>query len=139
MTVRYSEDLADKICQLLADDNSERAIEKMPGMPSRVTMRQWRIDNPDFLAKCARARLDQSHAIVEDMADIEKGVLKPANDADHVDPQAARVALSSKQWRAAKLNVAYSDRVHLQTEGSMAVAVTIQRLSDAQTGEGEPA
>lgn len=111
MNIKYSETVADRICELLAADHSERAIAKMDGMPSRETMRLWREEHPEFLAKCARARLDQAHSIVSDMADIEAGVLKPINDADHIDPQAARVALSSKQWRAAKLNTTYSDRI----------------------------
>lgn len=53
---RYTEELADKICNLIEEGHSERQIAKMPGMPSTVTMRKWKDDHPDFLARSARAR-----------------------------------------------------------------------------------
>lgn len=53
---RYTEVLADKICNLIEEGHSERQIAKMPGMPSTVTMRKWKDDHPEFLARSARAR-----------------------------------------------------------------------------------
>lgn len=52
----YTDALAEKICGLIEEGYSERKISKMPGMPSTVTMRKWKDDHPDFLARSARAR-----------------------------------------------------------------------------------
>ncbi len=128
MNVKYSEELATRICELLASDNSERAISEMEGMPSRETMRLWREMHPEFLAKCACARLDQAHSIVSDMADIEDGMLKPITDATRIDPQAGKAALSSKQWRASKLNTDYSDRNKTDLNVTGEIKVIIQKF-----------
>ena len=67
-------------------------------MPSRQTVHDWMATNPDFLAKCARAREEQADFIVEDCIDIEDKTL-----SGDYNPAAARAVLASKQWRASKL------------------------------------
>lgn len=53
---KYSEELAQKICDLIEQGYSERQISKMEGMPSTMTMRRWKEENPDFCVRSARAR-----------------------------------------------------------------------------------
>lgn len=110
VNVKYSPEIAAKVCELLATDHSEVAICEMPGMPSRETLRLWRRDKPEFLAECARAREEQADCIVDKMAKVEADVLVKGEEG--LDPQAAKVALSSMQWRAEKLGRArYGARV----------------------------
>lgn len=52
----YSEELAEKICGLIEEGYSERQIAKMEGMPSTVSIWQWKQENPEFLKRSARAR-----------------------------------------------------------------------------------
>jgi hypothetical protein len=88
---------------------SELSIEKREGMPSRETLRLWRKDNADFLAQCARARIDQAHSIVDGIEDIEARTLD-----GEIDAAAARCVISSRQWRASKLAPkSYGDRMTL--------------------------
>lgn len=53
---KYSDALAQKICDLLEEGYSMRQIAAMPGMPSTTTMVKWKEDHPDFLLRSARAR-----------------------------------------------------------------------------------
>lgn len=53
---KYSEELARKICELIAQGKSEAKISKMAGMPSEMTIRRWKDEHPDFCALSARAR-----------------------------------------------------------------------------------
>ena len=93
-----SEELQDRICDLLSEDVSMRRICEMEDMPSRRTVLRWLSENPSFAAKCARARSEQADYLNEDMAEIEEKTL-----TGEIDPAAARAVLASKQWRASKL------------------------------------
>lgn len=53
---KYSEELARKICELIAQGKSEAKISKMAGMPSEMTIRRWKDEHPDFCALSAHAR-----------------------------------------------------------------------------------
>lgn len=52
----YSDALAEKIVELIADGYSERQIEALEGMPSRRTILRWKDEHPDFCRLSARAR-----------------------------------------------------------------------------------
>lgn len=95
----YSEELADLFCERLADGKrSERQICEDDDMPSRVTLRTWKLEKPDFFAKCAHAREEQAEVHHEEMDTIEARTL-----SGDLNPQAASVVLSNKRWRMEKL------------------------------------
>ena len=122
MSWLYSDELAERICEQLADGQSLRAICAADDMPDRTTVMRWQASNPDFATKCARAREAQADHLFEGMAEIEDGVLSGA-----VDAQAARVVLSSQQWRASKLRPkVYGDKTMLSGDADNPVALTIQ-------------
>jgi transposase len=103
----YTQKLAEEICARLADGESLRAICRDDHMPDRSTVLRWEDAHEDFAAKCARARNWQADHEFDRMHEIECGVLDGS-----IDPQSARVVLSSKQWRASKLAPKkYGDRV----------------------------
>jgi hypothetical protein len=82
----------------MSEGESLRAICRDEHMPNRVTVLRWEDANFEFATKCARARAWQGEWIVDDVAAVEAGVL-----AGNFTPEQAKVAISSKQWRAAKL------------------------------------
>ena len=77
----YSDEIATRICERLANDESMRAICSDPDMPDRETVNRWCEARPEFSAKCARARDDQSDGIVDDIAQIERKTLSGEVDA----------------------------------------------------------
>ena len=94
---RFSQKLADEICGQIAAGASLRTVCKQPGMPARFTVLRWLAsgDYPDFIVAYQGAFAAQADAIEEDMAEIETKLMK-----GRMDPQRARVALASMQWRA---------------------------------------
>jgi hypothetical protein len=114
--IEYTEELAERICSRLIEGESMNQIAKDPDMPSRATMLRWMAGNADFGARCARARLSQAEGVHDQMVEIENGTLEGSIPTD-----VARVVLSSKQWRAAKLAPKkYGDKqehTHLGPEG----------------------
>ncbi len=133
--VKYSDEIAEEICNRIADGESLRGICNDPHMPSRPTVAKWMDDNPDFFAKCARARVLQAEAAHDQMILIEDGAIDGSIPAD-----VARVVLSSKQWRASKLNPKkYGDKITQQLTGPEGGAVTfvlgVPRLPDDPVDE----
>lgn len=53
---KYTPELGEKICKLIAEGKSERLICEMPGMPSTVTLWKWKDEHPEFLIRSVRAR-----------------------------------------------------------------------------------
>lgn len=110
----YTEELADAICEELANsDTSLVRICAKAGMPHRSTVLRWLNEHEDFAAKYARARELQADVVFDEMGALEKRVV-----SRKLAPDAARVVLQSKQWRAAKLAAKkYGDRTRTELTG----------------------
>jgi hypothetical protein len=105
----YSEELANAICERIANGESLRKICRDEGMPDRATIYRWMDSVEGFATKCARSRLLQGDHVEDEIADV-------IDDTRYgrLDPQAARVVLSGMQWRASKLNPKkYGDKLTL--------------------------
>lgn len=94
----YPPEIRQTILARIKDGESLRAICAQDGMPDRNTVSRWLEADAEFAAKYARAREDQADAIFESMADVEDGVM-----TGDLRPDAARVVLESRRWRAEKL------------------------------------
>jgi hypothetical protein len=107
----YSEELADRICDLMMDGKSMRKVAAMETMPDRSTMLRWLVAHPDFAAKCARAR--------EIQADLmDDRVLETAELCDESNCHSSKVKISAYQWRASKLAPKkYGDKQSLEHSG----------------------
>lgn len=125
----YTDALAATICERLANGESLRQICADADMPARQTVRNWRRDIPGFSALYEAARIDQTEAELDSLMEIEQLVLD-----GEVEPDQAKVAISSKQWRMAKLNKnRFGDRViHAgDDQHPLRVKATLEAMSDA--------
>lgn len=68
---KYTEELAQKICDLIREGKSERQICKMPNMPTAMTLRRWKEGNPDFCAQSARAREESAEKFNDDLLELQ--------------------------------------------------------------------
>lgn len=119
--VRYTEAIADAICDALADGKSIRTICQASDMPDRRTVERWQDANPDFAARCARARAEGAEFHHAEMDRIEGLVLNGA-----LDPKAANVVLSNKRWRMEKLEPKkYGQKVESEVTHKGSVGLTI--------------
>lgn len=128
----YTTELADKICNLISMSNRGLVhICKEEGMPSRITVHQWILDNPEFSNKYARAREDQAEFLAEEMLSIADD---SSGDLDRIDDFGNRIEnkefinrsklkVETRKWIASKLKPkSFGDKV--QTEHSGSVAIT---------------
>ena len=128
----FTGELAERICDELIDGKSLVEICNAEDMPNRRTVLRWMDADADFAAKCTRARELQADFEHDRMAMLEKDVISGA-----VDPQAARVVFSSKQWRASKLAPKkYGERVtneHVGKDGGpiQSVSMTPEQFEEA--------
>lgn len=101
----YSQTIADEICTRIEAGESLLGICKSsPHIPTSETVRKWLCDQkteekyPRFVLAYTRARESQADTIYEEIQAIEDLVL-----AGELDPNAGRVLVDSKKWRAGKM------------------------------------
>ena len=124
----WTTELEDRVVDLIAHDHSVKQIGGIVGLPDEATIQRRIAANPDFAAKCARAREMQADHVIGENAELERQVL-----SGKVPPDAARVVISSRQWRAMKLAPKkYSDKVvqeHVGADGGPIQTVTKMTLA----------
>jgi hypothetical protein len=67
---KYTEELADRICDLVSNGVNLRKVCRMEGMPSWRTVYDWVVAHPDFAARLARAREMGFDALAEEALEI---------------------------------------------------------------------
>jgi len=122
----YTSELADTICERLANGESLVTICKDDTMPSRTAVHEWLnekspVFKQDFLNNYARAREDQADYKADEIEDIADKVL-----SGEVRPDAARVAIDAKKWTASKLRPKrYGDKIDMTSGGDKIETNTI--------------
>jgi hypothetical protein len=98
-------ELCAEICRRVAEGNPLKAICKEPGMPSWVTIHNWRQADESFRQDLARAREQQAEAWADDILSISDAELPT-----HEEIGRARLRMQSRQWLAGKYNPTYADK-----------------------------
>jgi hypothetical protein len=113
--LEFSQEIADEVCERLANGESMRAILRDEHMPASSSIYKWLRFVPDFAEQYARARQDQADTIADEtvwIADTEE------------DPQRARVRIDARKWMAGKLRPkVYGDKVDVEHKGAINVLV----------------
>jgi len=108
----YTEKLADKICQRIANGESLKSICNSKDIPSRNTVNIWRRENNVFYDKYVRAREEQADHFADEIIEI-------ADTED--DPQKARVRIDARKWKAGKMKGEYSDKIVTEHKGGITI------------------
>lgn len=109
----FTQELADRICNLLSEGWSLRKVCELDEMPDKMTVLVWLRTKPDFLSQYTRAKDESADSLADDIEAIAQDVL-----AGRVDPNAARVAIDAKKWVASKLKPKkYGDKIDMTTNG----------------------
>ncbi|MCU1141592.1 MULTISPECIES: terminase small subunit-like protein [Stenotrophomonas] len=122
---KYSQQLADAICDLLVDGKSLRTICSTAKMPSRSTVIRWLAENEAFRNHYARARELQADTLAEEILDIAdkavlgerlkkdgKGKVLERQTGDMVER--SKLMIDARKWYAGKLQPKkYGERVAL--------------------------
>lgn len=90
----YSEEIADRLCEAIAQGNALYILCECDGMPAERTVYQWLEKYPQFAQEYARARARQQDRCADEIIEI----------ADKcIDPNKARLQVDARKWRMSKL------------------------------------
>ena len=135
----YSQDLADTICERLADGESLRAICSEDGMPNKATVFRWLGDNVTFSDQYARAREEQAESLADEIVNIsdeeatmvraDKHNTKPDDEEgftevvfDSTAIARNRLRVDARKWVASKLKPKkYGDRTTTEHTGNLTI------------------
>lgn len=126
----YTEDLADMICDRIAEGESLRAICDDRDLPNWRTVFRWLENDASFASKYARAREFQAEV-------MDAKILAVAEKCTNETALADRVKIGAFQWRASKLAPKrYGDKVTAEISGpdGGAIPVTAIRLTGPDGG-----
>lgn len=122
---KYTQKLADAICEQLADGNSLRTICSTQKMPNRSTVFRWLAENAIFRDQYAHAREEQADTLADEIIDIaDKAVLgervKKDSRGKVIERQTgdmverSKLRIDARKWYAGKLKPKkYGERVAL--------------------------
>jgi hypothetical protein len=115
----YNEDVATKLCKLIADGNSLRKACTYDGMPDRDTVRRWLIDPNmgSFHVQYARAKDEQAEHLAEEIIEL-------ADTGGGNDTNRARLMVDARKWVASKLlPKKYGERIQADVGGSLSIVI----------------
>ena len=130
----YTDHAGRRICELVADGATLRAIGQIPGLPRAQTIREWAAKHPQFSAILTRAELAKAELLAEEIiaiADDGRNDWMTANDpgnegyrvnGEHI--QRSRLRVDARKWVASKLNPRkYSDKLDVDHSGELVVNI----------------
>lgn len=123
---KYSPELAEYICNQIANGMSLRQVCTDETMPNKSTVMRWLAEDTQFCDQYARAREQQMDLYADEIIEI----------ADSAEPesgavQKARLQIDARKWLAAKLYPKkYGDKT--EVSASMEVKNTVADLTDEQ-------
>ena len=137
--VDFSEEVADAICEGIADGRSLRSICADEGMPNKATVFRWLAVNDAFRDQYARARDAQADALFDEILDIaddasndwmERNGDGPEGwilNGEHV--QRSRVRIDARKWMAGKLRPKkYGEKLELSGDPNAPVMPAVIQL-----------
>lgn len=126
----FTEEMADLICERLAEGESLRAICRDDAMPSAVTVFKWLSQNADFAKRYAHAREMQAEAMADQILEIADetafdtvmGENGPKADNEWI--ARSRLRVDARKWLAAKMAPKkYGEKVELENKHSGGVSI----------------
>jgi hypothetical protein len=136
----FTQELADQICERLADGESLKGICAASDMPNRATVFRWLASNKDFCDTYARAREAQADVLADEIlviADDGSNDTYETEDGTRVNQDViarSRLRVDARKWIAAKLKPkVYSDRVATTVsgpdDGPVPLSMTVEFVS----------
>ncbi|OOF85122.1 terminase small subunit [Rodentibacter ratti] len=107
----FIQEVADDICQLIAEGESLRKVCSRPGMPSQSMIFRWINEQPEFREQYARARENQADFLLEEMLEI-------SDLATPEDVSVAKLRVDARKWYITKVAPKkYGDRITQEISG----------------------
>ena len=111
---KYSDEMAEKICEKIANGRSLRSICAEDGMPTTSTVCKWLIENKEFSEQYARARDKQADYFAEEIIEIADSA-----EAESAAVAKAKLQIDARKWAASKIAPKkYGDKQELDVKSS---------------------
>ena len=121
----FTEEIGQRIIDLLwsGECKSLHKVAQQPGMPTRMTIYNWRNKFPEFGFEVRRAQAALAELYADEIDEIKDRVV-----AGTLEPAAGNVAIRSNQWKAMVTNPRdYSNRSYVEKNEN--VQITTQRIN----------
>lgn len=141
--IKYTPELANKICGLIAEGNSVLQVTKMKGMPKTSAIYDWLDKHPDFADKYARACGDRADGIFDDMLEIadhnseDQYITEEGKELTNGEAiQRSKLRVDTRKWMLARMNPRkYSERlIHAGDDENPVKTVTEVKLGFVRSG-----
>lgn len=128
----FTQDIADAICERIADGESLRSILKDEALPASSTIFKWLASNESFAEQYARAREAQADALFDEILTIaDDGRNDTYTDedgnvrTDHDVIARSRLRVDARKWMAGKLRPKkYGEKLDVEHGGKVALTLT---------------
>lgn len=124
----YTQEITDRICELLADGQSMRTVCKQEDMPAMSTVFKWLREHEEFSEQYAIAKEESADAMAEDLLEIadtpvmgEVKTIKPdglieVKQDDMLGHR--RLQVDTRKWLMAKMKPKkYGDKLDMTSDG----------------------
>jgi hypothetical protein len=138
----YTEDVADIICEGIANAVALVTICKPDDMPQPRTVYRWRRENDAFRHNYENARQDQGDKLAEDILSIADNgendymeILSKEGKCEGYKQngelmQRSKLRVESRKWLASKFNRAFSDKIITEIDVNDSFADRILRARE---------
>lgn len=124
----YTQELADRICDLLSEGLSLRSVCTDESLPDKSTVFRWIRTHEEFRNQYARAKQESADAMAEDTLDIADDgtndfmtITKGDHEYEVVNQEAinrSRLRVETRKWLMAKMKPKqYGDKVDITSGG----------------------
>ncbi len=147
----FTQEIADTICERIADGESLRGILTTEGMPASSTVFKWLNDVPAFSEQYARAREAQADAVFDDILTIaddgrndwmERKSADGGNIGWMENGEALRrsqLRIDARKWMAGKLKPKkYSDKLQIDQNTTLSASDPLMALMERIASSGKP-
>jgi hypothetical protein len=141
---RYSKELGDQICELLADGKTLRAACRQLGMADERSVRRWALDaDHPFAKQYEQARFVGYFAMADDIVDISDDsasdwIEREGKDGkserviDHENVQRSRLRTENRKWLLSKaLPKVFGDKLELSGKDGRSLGDELGLSSEA--------
>jgi hypothetical protein len=135
----YTQELADKICEQLADGKSMRSVCRQIDMPAMSSVFKWLRENDTFSQQYAKAKEESADAMAEDLLEIadtpvmgEIKTIKPDGTVEIKQDEMLghrRLQVDARKWLMAKMKPKkYGDKIDMTSDGEkLGVALSAEQ------------
>lgn len=143
----YNTEMADRICERIANGESLKAICEEEGQPSKSTVFKWLNENEAFSDKYARAREAQADALFDDIlsiADDGRNDWMERKDAEQENMgwrengealRRSQLRIDARKWMAGKLRPKkYGEKLDIEQKTTHELGDSVSALMEAING-----